>query len=128
MGTDALALGRELVSEDQDQVDRNSKVSSDECRVISAEITDENIKVLGQCNQDAEEQGDVRAPDAQRCVVRHDIVGDALSLTGATEGDVGDENGDPGQETKDGRQVDKVGEDLLGVIRHVHECQKTEAS
>lgn len=126
MRADALALGEDLVAGDQDEVDGNTQVSSDEGGVLGLEVR-KDVVVLGQGNDNAEEQGDVGAPDAERSEVGHGAVGDTLGNAGAAETDVGNEDGDPGQQTKDGGQVDKVAEDRLGVIRHVHEGQKTEA-
>jgi len=129
MGLDTLGLLDELVSKQQDQIQRNTKVSSDEVLVVKvaiALIVGEGGKVLGQGDQAAPEEGEVGAPDAEGSSVGELLGGYALGFAGAAEVDVGDEDGDPGQQTEDGGQVDKVAEDFLAAGRDVHVCQQTE--
>ena len=131
VGLNALGLLDELVSEQQNQVQRDTKVASDEVLVVKvaiALVVGEGSKVLGQGDQAAPEQGEVGAPDTEGCGVRELLGGDTLSLAGAAEVDVSDEDGDPGEKTEDGGQVNKVAEDLLAAGRDVHVCQQTEYS
>lgn len=130
-GLNTLGLLDELISEEQNQVQRNAQVSSDEVLVVEVAVllvVGEGGKVLGKGNETAPEEREVRAPDAQGCGVGQLLGGNALSLTGAAEVDVGDEDGDPGEETEDGSKVNEVTENLLAAGRDVHVCQETEQS
>lgn len=124
VGLDRAALGDEHVSEDEHEVERDAEVAGDEGGIVE-ELgrLDEDGVVLGEGDEAAEEEGDVAAPDAEGSAVGHDVVGNLLDAAGLDEVDVSDEDGDPGQDTEDGGQVDKVLEDLLGVIGDVHEGQ-----
>lgn len=117
VGLDTLALLDELVTKQQNQVQRNTKVSSDEVLVVKVAIgllvMGEGSEVLGEGNQAAPEEGEVRAPDAEGSGVWKLLGCHALGLAGAAEVDVGDEDGDPGEKTEDGGQVDKVAKDFL---------------
>ncbi|GKT67100.1 hypothetical protein ColTof4_12728 [Colletotrichum tofieldiae] len=126
VGLDATGLVVELVAEDEDDVKRNAEVASDESLVLLlAEVSaGEDIVVLGEGDDDAEEQSAIGAPDTKRCDVRQDLVGDVLRLAGLAPPDVSDEDRDPGEQTEDGRQVDEVAEDSLGVVGDVHEGQQ----
>ena len=77
-------------AEDSWQMVYSPEVSSDECRIVEflALRNDEDVVVLRECDKDAEKEGDVASPDAQRSSVRHGAVGDTLSSTGADEEDV----------------------------------------
>src|SRR5262245_30615184 len=63
LGLDTLGLGRELVSEDQSEVERNAKVCGDEVLVVEVavlRVVDEYVVVLGEGDQNAETQSYVR--------------------------------------------------------------------
>lgn len=123
LGLNTLALGDELVSEDQNQIQGNTQVSGDEVLVVEVApflVVREDVVVLGENDQNAETQGDVGADDAEGGDVGQVGVGDVLGATGAHEVDVGDQDRDPGQETEDSDQVDEVLEDGLRVVGNVH--------
>lgn len=113
MGLDALALGNEHVAEEHDDVERDSKISSDEVLVVklAGGGVDEDVEVLGQGDEDREEQDDDGTPVALRGDIGHGAVGNVLGATSTEEEEVGDEDGDPSQDTEDGDEVDKVAKD-----------------
>lgn len=98
VGADALALRDELVPEDEGQVHRDADVAGDEGDVVGldGEAGDEGVEVLGDGHEHADEERDVRAPDAEGRRVRHHVVCEALRLARAHERDVRHEDGDPG--------------------------------
>jgi hypothetical protein len=84
-------------------------------------VTGEYAEVLGQGNQNAEEQGDVGTSQTEWSGISHLVFGDALCPTCAHEKDVRDEERNPGKETKNGGQVHKVAKDNFSVVSGVHE-------
>lgn len=146
VGTNHLGLLDEFVAEDADKVNRDTlqyeiskrvfvfsvsttyKISSDEVLVIKAAVAapGEDGEILGQGDQNAEEQGNVRSNETKRRSVSHLVFGDTLSPACANEPDVGYQERDPGQESEDGGQVDKVAEDSLGVVCNVHKSSAAE--
>lgn len=128
-GIHALATSCELVPEDQHQVQRDTEVGRDEVLVVEVaplRVVGEDVEVLGQGDDNAEEQGTVGAGNTERRGVGHALDGDLLGLASTHEVDVGDQDRDPGQQTEDGDQVDKVLEDGLGVAGDVHVGQQGE--
>lgn len=115
VGLDALALGNEHVAEEKDDVERDAEISGDEVLVVelAGGGVDEDVEVLGQGDEDREEQADDSTPVALRGDVGHGAVGDVLRAASTEEEEVGDEDGDPGQDTEDGDEVDKVAKDLI---------------
>ena len=130
VGRNAAALGDDHVANDEDEIQGNAEVASNESSVVKLAVhlatVEEDGEVLGECDDAAEEEGDVASPDAQGRAIGHDAVGDILCAAGLDEVDVRNEDGDPGEQTEDGGEIDKVLENLLRVIRHVHECQAAE--
>lgn len=128
VGADALALGDELVAEDEGEVDGDADVAGDEGDVVGleGEAGDEGVEVLGDGHEHADEERHVRAPDAERRRVRHHLVGQALRLARAHEPDVRHEDRDPREQAEDGGHVDEVREHGLGVVGHVEEAQEAE--
>ena len=106
------------MSEEEDEVQGNTEVAGDEGLVVelNAGGLDEDVEVLSQGDEAAEEQSDVGSPDAEGCLVREGVGGNVLRTTCPDEVDVRDEQGDPGEDTEDGGEVDEVDEDLAGVI------------
>jgi hypothetical protein len=105
------------------------KVSSDEVLIIKRTIgvaPCEYREVLGQSNQDAEEESDVRADETKGRSVGHLILGNALGPACAHEPDMRYQKRNPGQESKDGGQIDKVAKDGFGVVCHIHEGSAAE--
>lgn len=126
---DALAARDELVAEDEDQVERDAQVGGDEVLVVEVAplgVVREHVEVLGQRDDDAEDQGAPRPVHAQRRLERQRRVGHLLRLTGPHEVDVRHEDRDPGEQAEDGDQVDEVAEDGLGVVGDVHVGQQGE--
>lgn len=124
-----VRLHDELVPEDHDEVEWDTEVGRDEVLVVPLSVAllwNEVIVTLEECNQAAEDEGDIRSPDASWCDESKLVVGDTLGLASADEVDVGNQDGDPGKDTKDGDQVDEVLEDGLGGAVDVEESKKTE--
>ncbi len=110
MRLDHLRLLKELVAEDQDQVDRNAlhdvlvstlrrtetccrltyKVTSDEILIIKVSVFAfrEDIEVLRESDQDAEEQSDAGSGETEWCSVCELVVGDTLRSARANEENV----------------------------------------
>ena len=84
------------------------EVAGDKVLVVEAAVVAlcEDVEVLGQGDEHAEEERNARADEAKRRRVRQLVVGDALGPARAHKVDVRDEERDPGQEAEDGRQVD----------------------
>lgn len=118
VGLDALALSDEHVAEEHDDVERDSEISSDEVLVVevAGRGVDEDVEVLGQADEDCEEQADDGTPVALRGDIGHGAVGDVLSAASTKEEEVGDKDGNPGQDTEDGDEVDKVAKDLIVML------------
>ena len=122
-----LALLQQLIPEDHAQIQRDAEVTGDEIFVVEIDgalaglVVDEDVKVLEDGDDDAEDEGEIGAVQAERGRVGHLRLGDALGAAGAHEADVRHEDGDPGQQAKYGDQVDKVGEDDFGVVFDVQE-------
>ena len=57
----ALALGEELVAEDEGQIERDANVACDEVLIVTLvrEIGDEGVEVLGDGHEHADEQSNV---------------------------------------------------------------------
>lgn len=129
MRTNAVGLHDEFVSEDANQVHGNSKVSRNEVLVVKVSVlgaASEDAEVLGQGNQNAEEQRKVRAPETERCNEGHLLVSNTLGAAGFDEEDVGDQKRNPSAETENGDQVDEVAEDLGGILCSIHESAAAE--
>lgn len=137
-----LGLHEELVTEDAEKVDGDTlnsivskvpvsnrgmektyEVTSNEVLPVKVAIfaLGKDREVLGDGNQDAEEQSNVGSNQTERSDIGHLVLGNALSTTSADEENVRYQKRDPGQETKNGGKVDKVAENNLGVICGVHE-------
>lgn len=128
VGGEAPALRDEHVPEKENDIQRNTEVGGDEGGIVETHllVDDEDTIVLGQGDEDAEEEGDVAAPDTKRSLVWHDAVRYILRATGLPKGNVRDKDGDPGEDTKNGGQVDKVLKHLAAVVGSVHESQEGE--
>jgi hypothetical protein len=98
-------LKPELISKDHPQIQRNTKVSGNEVLVVEVPVgvgrVHEHGVVLGQGDEDAEEDGAVGAVDAEGRGVGEGRGGDVLRDAGANEVDVRDEDGNPGEEAED---------------------------
>ena len=81
----------------------------------------EDVKVLEDGDEDAEDEREVGAVETKGRGVGHLVTRDALGAPGAHEADVAYKDRDPGQQAEDGDEVDKVGEDDLGVVLDVEE-------
>ena len=130
VGLDTSALGDEHVAKEEDEKHGDTNVTSDEVDLLEldAVLRDEGGEVLGEADEDAEEQSNHGADLADGRNVRHGTVVKTLSLACLQEEDVGDEDGNPGHQTEDRGEVDEVAEDLLGIVGHVHEGQASEKS
>lgn len=127
--SDSLGLHKELVAENANEVYRDGEISSDEVLVVKVSVfraPSEDIEVLGQGNQDAEEKCEVRTTKTQRGNERHLLVRDALSPPGLDEEYVRNQERNPGAKTKDGHQVDEVAENFRRVLCGVHESAAAE--
>lgn len=130
VGLDASALGDNHVAKEEDEVHGNTNISSDKVDLLELDaiLCDKGGEVLGEADENAEEESDHGANLADGGDVGHSAVVKALSLACLQEEQVGDEDGDPGHQTKDGGEVDEVAEDLLGIVGYVHESQTSEQS
>lgn len=97
MGPDSAALGDEHVSKEENQVQRNTQIPSDEVLIVErdAVVVNKDVKVLGEQDEAAEEERNVGSDEALGSDVGHDAVGDVLLATRFEEVDVCDEEGDP---------------------------------
>lgn len=104
------------------------EITGDEVLVVKVAVfaLGEDVEVLSQRNQAAEEQRNVRSDEAKWSSVRQLVVGDTLSSARTHKEDVRNQKRDPGQQTKDGSQVDEIPKDNGRVVGNIHECGAAE--
>ena len=130
---DGLRLHDDLISDDHDDVERNTKVGGDEVLVVELSVSswlvvwDEVVESLEEGYEAAEEEGDVGSPNSSWRDEWHLAVKNTLGLAGSNEVDVRNEDRDPSKDTEDGDKVDEVGEDNLGGGRDVEVSKEAES-
>lgn len=106
------------------------EVSSNKVLVVEIAVClralSEDIEVLRQRNENAEEQRNVGSSKTEWSSVRHHVLGNALSATRANKPDVRNQKRDPRQQSENGGEVDEVAENHLRIIRGVHEGSAAE--
>lgn len=118
MRLNATAAGEEHVSEEHENVERNSKVSCNEVLIVKSGVlgVDEDVEVLCQTDKNDKGQADDSTPESLRGDIRHGTIGDVLGAASTQEEEVGDKDGNPSQDTKDGNKINKVTKDLIMVL------------
>lgn len=125
-GRPTLRLLDPLVPEDHDEIQRDAQVSRDEILVvegrrIAGRYVHEDVEVLENGDDDAEDEREPGPVQPERRDVVELVVRDALGPARLHEVDVRHEDGDPGQQAEDGDEVHEVSEDFARVVRHVEE-------
>lgn len=119
MRLDASTAGKEHVSEEHGNVERNAKISCNEVLVVKIGVlgVDEDVEVLCQTDKNDKGQAYDGAPESLRGDIRHGTIWDVLGAASAEEEEVGDKDGNPSQDTKDSNKVNEVAKDLIMVLK-----------
>lgn len=113
-----MVFGVDYVFEEEDEVERNIEVISDEGFEVERDIIgfDEDIEVFGKSDEVVEEECNVCVLEVKGCFVREGVFGNILCFVCFDEVDVSDEEGDLGEDIEDCGEVDEVNEDFVGVV------------
>lgn len=122
-----LALRVKLVSENHDQIQRDSEICRDEIDMIeflfpfAGFLVDKHIEIFEEKDYDAKYQGEISSREAQWRRECQFMVFDVLSLTRFDKTNVRHQNGDPSQKAECDDEIENMPEDFDPFIDHIEE-------